>query len=126
MIHNIITALESLRPGSQWVMRGDSYSNLDWMPDNQQSRPTEQEIQDEINRLNAAEPMKLLREERDKKLAETDWWALADRVMTSEQTAYRQALRDITLNATPSMVTEGMPHMIGKLDPNSVTWPVKP
>jgi len=46
--------------------------------------------------LIAAQPMKELRAERDRKLAETDWWAVADRTMTAEQTAYRQALRDIT------------------------------
>jgi len=33
---------------------------------------------------------------RNEKLVETDWWAVADRTMTQEQTDYRQALRDIT------------------------------
>ena len=61
--------------------------------------------------LVAAEPMRLLREERDRKLAETDWWAVADRTMTAEQTAYRQALRDITDTYT-------------SLD--DVVWPTKP
>lgn len=62
--------------------------------------------------LVAAEPMRLLREERNKRLAETDWWAMSDRTtMTSAQTTYRQALRDITDNAT-------------SLD--DVTWPTKP
>jgi len=61
--------------------------------------------------LIAAQPMKELRAERDRKLAETDWWAVADRTMTEEQTAYRQALRDITNSYT-------------SLD--DVTWPVKP
>jgi hypothetical protein len=37
-----------------------------------------------------------VRETRNKLLADTDWWALTDHVMTPEQTAYRQALRDIT------------------------------
>ena len=46
--------------------------------------------------LNAAEPMKLLREERNKRIAETDWWASSDLTMSAERTAYRQALRDIT------------------------------
>ena len=41
-----------------------------------------------------------LRKERDVKLAETDWWASSDLTMTSAQTTYRQALRDITDNAT--------------------------
>jgi hypothetical protein len=61
--------------------------------------------------LIAAEPMRLLRAERDRRLAETDWWAVADRTMTSEQTVYRQALRDITTSAT-------------SLD--DVVWPTKP
>ena len=61
--------------------------------------------------LEAAEPMRLLRQARDAKLAETDWWAGSDHTMTQAQTDYRQALRDITDNAT-------------SLD--DVTWPTKP
>lgn len=58
-----------------------------------------------------AEPMRLLREERNRRLAETDWWASSDLTMTAAQTTYRQALRDITDSAT-------------SLD--DVTWPTKP
>ena len=61
--------------------------------------------------LNAAEPMRLLREERDRLIAATDWWASSDLTMSAERTAYRQALRDITSSAT-------------SLD--DVTWPTKP
>jgi len=61
--------------------------------------------------LTNAEPMRLLREERDRRLAETDWWASSDLTMSSERTTYRQALRDITNSAT-------------SLD--DVTWPTKP
>lgn len=61
--------------------------------------------------LVAAEPMRLLREERNRRLAETDWWASSDLTMSSERTTYRQALRDITDSAT-------------SLD--DVTWPTKP
>ena len=46
--------------------------------------------------LEAAIPMKLLRVERNQRLANTDWWASSDLTMTEAQTAYRQALRDIT------------------------------
>lgn len=61
--------------------------------------------------LKAAEPMKLLRAERDRLIAVTDWWASSDLTMSSERTAYRQALRDITSSAT-------------SLD--DVSWPTKP
>ena len=125
MIHNLNTAMESLRPNSSYVVRGLDYASIDWM-DVPENKPTEEEVLAEIDRLNAEEPMKLLREERDRKLAETDWWVLPDRNPTQAQIEYRQALRDITINATPVMVIIGMPHMIGKLDPTSVTWPVKP
>jgi len=52
-----------------------------------------------------------LRAERNAKLAETDWWASSDLTMTAEQTAYRQALRDIT-------------DTYSSLD--DVVWPTKP
>jgi len=46
--------------------------------------------------LEAAIPMKLLRAERNQRLANTDWWVLPDRTPTQAQLDYRQALRDIT------------------------------
>ena len=41
-----------------------------------------------------------LRKDRNKHLAETDWWGASDNTMTSEQTEYRQNLRDITNGLT--------------------------
>ena len=61
--------------------------------------------------LENAEPMRLLREERNRRLAETDWWASSDLTMTDAQKKYRTDLRDITKSAT-------------SLD--DVTWPTKP
>ena len=52
-------------------------------------------VETKVNELKSTEPMKLLREERDRLIAETDWWASSDLTMTEEQTAYRQTLRDI-------------------------------
>ena len=69
------------------------------------------QITDKLTELNAAEPLKFLRAERNAKLAETDWWASSDLTMTAEQTAYRQALRDIT-------------DTYSSLD--DVVWPTKP
>jgi len=50
---------------------------------------------------------------RDLRIAETDWWASSDLTMTAEQTAYRQALRDITSHAN-------WPHL------DEADWPTKP
>lgn len=57
-------------------------------------------VKTKYDELVAAEPMRLLREERNRLLAETDWWASSDLTMTSAQTKYRQDLRDITKTAT--------------------------
>ena len=61
--------------------------------------------------LTNAEPMRLLREERDRRLAETDWMGNSDVTMSDAWKTYRQELRDITKSAT-------------SLD--DVTWPTKP
>lgn len=60
------------------------------------------------------EPIELQNKEtRNSLLSETDWWAVSDRTMTSEQTAYRQALRDITTHANWPDLDDG-------------DWPTKP
>lgn len=59
----------------------------------------------------AEEKLLRLRLKRNALLAETDWWASSDLTMTAEQTAYRQALRDIT-NTYSSL--------------DDVVWPEKP
>ena len=65
-----------------------------------------------------AEPMRLLREERDRRLAATDWWASSDLTMSSDRTTYRQALRDLPANQSPTIDGEGALQ--------NVTWPTKP
>ena len=55
-----------------------------------------------------------LREDRNRKLAETDFYALSDVTMSAEMTTYRQELRDL-----PSGLTTVE-------EVNNVTWPTKP
>lgn len=69
------------------------------------------EVKAKYDEIVAAKPMRLLRVERNQRLANTDWWASSDLTMTAEQTAYRQALRDIT-------------ETYNSLD--TVVWPEKP
>jgi hypothetical protein len=45
----IIDALQSLRPGAEWVVRG---TEIEWL-DSEQTQPTDAEIQAEITRLEA-------------------------------------------------------------------------
>jgi hypothetical protein len=52
-----------------------------------------------------------LREERNRRLAETDYVALTDATLSEEMRTYRQALRDLPANTS---------------DLANPTWPVKP
>jgi hypothetical protein len=72
------------------------------------------EVKAKYDELVASEPMRLLRLERNQRLANTDWWASSDLTMTEAQTAYRQALRDIT----NGLITVG--------DVEAVVFPEKP
>ena len=76
------------------------------------TQPTEAELAsvDEAAYFNKR-ALKVLRAERDRRLAETDWWVLPDRTATTEQLAYRQALRDLPANT---------------VDPANPVWPTKP
>jgi hypothetical protein len=124
----IATALTELGV-TEWVLRGEPtteaefttmYAKVTGEDENgsaiESQNPSDwgttwAEVSAKKDELLAAEPMRLLREERDKLIAATDWWASSDLTMSDERTAYRQALRDITESAT-------------SLD--DVTWPTKP
>ena len=118
MKYDITHALQALKPGSKWALRGTEYSGLEWMDSGQQ--PTKQEIFDKIAELDAAEPMRLLRIERNKKIAETDWRMLPDQTPSDDWTNYRQALRDLPASASPKLNSNY------ELDFSSFTWPTEP
>ena len=78
----------------------------------------ENAVNTEVTNMLSKVPMRLLREERNRRLQETDWWASSDLLISDDQRKYRQALRDITKTAEP------------KLDENynltNIDWPEKP
>ena len=124
MIYSKGDALVSLRPMAAWSwLGGEEYSNLSWI-DSKQTKPTEDEINTEVTRLNNAEPMRLLRVERNKRLASCDWVctkAIDTGVAVSDTwKTYRQALRDLPASASPKLNSEY------ELDLTSVTWPTEP
>ena len=114
MKYTIVDALHSLKPGAEWVLRGSDYTGLEWL-DSSQTKPTETEINSKISELDYAESMRLLRIERDKRIAKTDWRASSDLTLADAWKTYRQALRDITTQ-TPKLGSDY------ELDLTSVTY----
>ena len=121
MIYKDLDALNSLKPNAEWTWIGYEYSGLDWL-DSSQTKPTESEINAEITRLNNAEPMRLLRVERDTRLAACDWTQSRDVTLSNDADwkTYRQSLRDLPASASPSLDSNY------DLDLSSVTWPTEP
>ena len=121
---DIVNALEALKPGAIWTLphnptAANDYQRLVWQ-DESQTKPTEEEVNAKITELVNAYPMKLLREERDRKIATSDWMANSDVTMSSAWKTYRQALRDLPASSTPKLDSDD------NLDMSSVTWPTPP
>ena len=119
----ITRALIELAPNSSFAVKGDTYADIIWK-NTEVTNPTETEVNNKIAELQNAEPMRLLRIERDQRLASCDW-----RVVMAKETGsnipaawktYRQALRDLPASASPKLDSNG------DLDYSSVTWPTQP
>ena len=108
-------ALMALVPNAKFERKQGVYNWKDERP-----QPSEEEIQAKIQELEAAEPMRLLREDRNKRLQETDWRATVDYPDTDKEAwlTYRQSLRDLPSTASPELDVQG--------NLTNVTWPTKP
>ena len=119
-IHDVVSLL---KPNSNYNIRSNEYSDLEWL-DSADTKPTETEINNKISELDAAEAMRLLREERNVLLSETDWMVTKSVetgvAMSNDWKTYRQALRDLPASSTPTLDANY------DLDLTSVTWPTKP
>ena len=124
-IPHITSALSELKPGAEWALRGDTYADLEWL-DKTQTKPTEEEVNQKVKELEEAEPYRLLRIERNKRLAECDWIVTKNAEyghnISKEWRNYRQALRDLpNLTYSPPKIDES-----GNLKMDSVAWPTPP
>ena len=119
MKYDIADALIALKPGAEWSLNGNDYSGFTWL-DSSQTKPTETEVNSKISELDNAEAMRLLRIERDVRIAKTDWRASSDLTLATAWKTYRQALRDLPATATPKLNSSY------DLDLTSVTWPTEP
>jgi hypothetical protein len=90
---------------------------------NETTKPTEAELNEKIAELDAAEGMRLLRIERDKKLAAVDWEVTKayskGEAVPADLATYMQALRDLPATAEPTTDASG------ELVADSVTWPTR-
>ena len=125
---SIHKALSELAPNACWCMDGaQTYDNLQWNSDDIE-KPSEEDVNAKIAEIEAAFPLKYLREERDAMLAESDWTQTPDvpeTIKTSWKT-YRQELRDLP-SKYPNPTFDGNANVASKhLRLTDVVWPTKP
>ena len=59
----ISDALQVLRPGAEWSIGNNSYSQLDWL-DTEQTKPTEEEVVQKIAELTYQQEVEVYKEQR--------------------------------------------------------------
>ncbi|MBN38794.1 MAG: hypothetical protein CMI29_10065 [Opitutae bacterium] len=120
------TALSILRlvSDAQFEIRGNDYNRVVWDPSNTAPKPTLAQCEAAWQEILAEQPMKLLRQERNKKLEESDKftsipdWPHANETAKESWIIYRQALRDLPSTASPELDVNGTL--------KNVTWPTRP
>jgi hypothetical protein len=110
-------AILAINPNASFSS-GNDINRIRWH-DGNPNNITVNQIQAKIAELQAAEPLRQLRQQRNKLLSATDWWVLPDRTATQAQLNYRQTLRDLPTNSPNAALDEN-----GQL--TGITWPTPP
>jgi len=117
-VFDLCDALTSLCPNASFTIKNGI---VKWV-NTPTYIPTETEIQTKIAELEAGEPMRVLRLERNHRLAETDWVTIKAYSQGAEVSAewktYLQALRDLPANSEPQLDEQG--------NLTNVAWPEIP
>tara|TARA_B100000508_G_C11338726_1_gene218069 strand:+ start:240 stop:620 length:381 start_codon:yes stop_codon:yes gene_type:complete len=117
-IHLAIEELGLNKPTNSYVLNVGTHSIEKWYDRNEDTKPTDDQINaawETWKSKNGSLALVELRYERNLKLKKTDWMASPDRTMTDAQKTYRQTLRDLPANQTPTDVRL-----------SNITWPTEP
>ena len=104
---SLADGLQSLRPGAQWSMAGNTYDGITWH-DTEQTMPTVVELMTEVQRLSAQQPLDSCKQKATELLAATDYSQLPDAAASLKNKAefdtYRATVRAFIANPVASPV----------------------
>ena len=92
MEYTIIDALIALKPKAEWSLDGEDYSGLTWF-DKNQTKPTEQEIEEKLAELKYQEEINVYQEKR--KLEYPNWEDQLDKIYHSGVDAWKADIKVI-------------------------------
>lgn len=119
-ITSIGKALAVLRPGASWSLTGLNYDGLEWL-DTNQSKPTQQEVDEEMAKQIADYPYQLCKEQASALLYETDWTTIPDVVdptntpylkNQAEFISWRSQIRALAVNPIANPIFPPKPEAI--------------
>ena len=92
MEYTIIDALIALKPKAEWSLDGEDYSGLTWF-DKNQTKPTEQEIEEKLAELKYQGEINVYQEKR--KLEYPNWEDQLDKIYHSGVDAWKADIKKI-------------------------------
>ena len=126
-ILEIEDAIRELCPTCGFSILNNDFNTIVWSENNTLPIPTLDQVNTKLNELKLLEPLKRLREERDKKLLQTDKYSITDWPHPTEEIrqawiTYRQQLRDLPTNtdSIKDISLNDQNELIG------VVWPTPP
>ena len=105
-------AILKINPNAKFSVNADDIDQITWLDDT--TPISKSDIQAQLSAVELDIALDTLRAERNKLLAETDYFALSDVTLADNMKTYRQELRDLT---------NGL-DTVEKV--NAVTFPTKP
>lgn len=112
MFVTIGDAIDSLVPGARYGVAGNTYAGIQWFSEDK-IQPTEEEILNEIARLEALVPLNNCKAQAKRLISAVDWAMLTDVGISNdaEFVTYRAVLRELIKNpvANPTFPTEPQP-----------------
>ena len=105
-------AIDSLVPGARYGVAGNTYAGIQWFSEDL-TQPTEEEVINEMARLETLVPLNLCKAEAKRRIAAVDWAMLTDVGISNEAefVSYRATLRELIKNPVefPDFPTEPQP-----------------
>ena len=124
-LHDLrVLAISQLKPNVGFAYN-DEEGIFAWNSDVEE-KPTDEEINAKVIELLALEPLKDLREERNRRIALTDWRFRSDLSPSQEWKDYCVALMDLPANYSPTIdiLTEDEYPLVK--EDNTTPWPEEP
>ena len=109
-VDTMCLALNSLYEG-KWAYQDGTVDGIGWIDEHTTTDEEKEKLKLQFTEFASVTDFNNLRFERNKLLAETDWMANSDVVMSDAWKLYRQQLRDLPANTS---------------DPKNPSWPTKP